>query len=281
MTVDPDEAHPHLAAVERVTWNGPHAEHGPDLVVREEPLEIRVNGVTLGVLMRTPGDEEALVRGFLLSEGVAQGPEEIRFVRPCSVSTPESEGNVYLATLAEGVDVDLQRFRRGGLSTSSCGVCGKATLEQAMEVAPPLPLGPHLDPRRLRELPATLAKTQVLFEHTGGLHAAAGFTAEGELLSAHEDIGRHNAVDKVIGSTAGRGRRPDVLVVSSRLSFEIAQKALAARIPAVVAVSAPSALAVELGRAAGLTVVAFARGDRMVVYADPGRIRPEPEETPP
>jgi len=259
--------------VDRVTWEGERAEPGPDVLVREEPLEIRVNGAPIAVLMRTPGDDEALVRGFLVTEGIVEQADDVRSIRPCSnVETPEAEGNVMRVVLGPHVRFDLARFRRNLFATSSCGICGKASIESVISTAPPVPAGPLLPRSLLTRLVPAMRRWQVLFEETGGLHAAGGFTARGEPLAVCEDIGRHNAVDKVVGKLAFETRRADVLVVSGRVSFEIAQKALAARIPAVVAVSAPSALAVELARASNQTLVAFVRGHRMVVYADPGRL---------
>lgn len=250
------------------------SEASDDFLVAEEPLEIRVGGVSLAVVMRTPGADAALVRGFLITERIAPTPEAIVSVRECTtVPFPEAEGNVYLATLAEGVHLDTERLRRNLFASSSCGICGKASIESAMQVSDGLPPGPEIRLETIHALIPALRKTQVVFDATGGLHAAGGFDAGGALLASFEDIGRHNAVDKVVGALAATGRRADILVVSGRVSFEIVQKALAARIPAVVAVSAPSALAVRLAAQSGITLCAFARGDRVAVYTHPERLR--------
>jgi FdhD protein len=270
-----------LAAVERMTWDGTRASDEPDVLVREEPLEIRIHGAPVAVLMRTPGRDEDLVRGFLITERIAPGAEGIRSIRPCTIAeTPETEGNVMQVRLAPEVDFDLARFRRNLYASSSCGLCGKASITQALDVAGPLPAptAPTVAPSRLARLVPEMRRAQVLFDHTGGLHAAAAFDRGGRLLTVAEDIGRHNAVDKVVGRLAVTGEAAEILVVSGRISFEIAQKALAARIPVLVAVSAPSALAVELARASNMTLVAFARGDRHVVYADPGHLAPHLQE---
>lgn len=274
-----------IAQVDRVTYEvtreGLRRDPGPDLLVREEPLEIRVNGAPVAVLMRTPGDDEALVRGFLLTERIVERSSDIRSIRPCRVvDLPEAEGNVFLAVLEPEVPFDLARFRRNLFATSSCGICGKASVEAALRTAPPVGDGPPMARPTALELVPAMRRAQPLFDRTGGLHAAAAFTADGRALAVHEDIGRHNAVDKVVGSLAAKGLAADALVVSGRVSFEIAQKALAARIPILIAVSAPSALAVELCRASNMTVAAFVRGERMVVYADPGRLIDAPKEMP-
>jgi FdhD protein len=248
-----------------------------DLVVREEPLEIRVHGVALAVTMRTPGHDEELVTGFLLTEGVAASPREVASVRHCTaVSDPDAEDNVVQVTLAPGVAVDLEKLRRNFYATSSCGICGKATLQAALGAAPALDDGARFDASFFPPLPARLREAQVVFDRTGGLHAAGLFAADGTLVVAREDVGRHNAVDKVVGHAARAGRWPLgglVLAVSGRISYEIAQKALMARIPVVAAVSAPSSLAVELAEAAGMTLVGFLRGDTMNVYGARGRVR--------
>jgi FdhD protein len=242
----------------------------PDLVVVEEPLEIRLDGVPLAVLMRTPGAEEDLVLGFALTEGIALSPREISEVRP------EGDGDRYRMVLASGVEVDPEQFRRNAYTTSSCGVCGKASIDAVKIAAPPLPAGPVVTPEFIGTLPERLRAAQPTFAATGGLHGAAIFDAEGRLLAAAEDVGRHNATDKAIGSLARR-RWPlgeTILMVSGRISFEIAQKAAVAGIPVVAGVSAGSSLAVELAGDVGLTLVGFVRDGSLVVYADPGRIRP-------
>ncbi len=248
----------------------------PDRVAHEEPLEIRIGDVPLAVLMRTPGQDEELVAGFLTTEGIVEHAAQVESIRHCSrAAGPEVEDNVVRVTLAAGVAVDLERLRRHLFAGSSCGVCGKASIEAALGTAPPLDDPARFPAALLYELPARLRAAQAVFDETGGLHAAGLFDAEGRLLVAREDVGRHNAVDKVVGWAARRGRLPlagHVLLVSGRVSFEIVQKALAARIPLVAAVSAPSSLAVSLARASGLAVVGFLRGRALNVYGARERV---------
>jgi FdhD protein len=256
------------ALVTRREFHGPHFTDAADAVAREEPLEIRIAGVPVAVTMRTPGHDEELVRGFLVTERVVDDPAQIASVRPCS---DDAEGNVVQVVLH--TPVDLARLRRNFYASSSCGVCGKATLAGAMACAAPLPDGPELAAALLYRLPARLAAGQDVFAQTGGLHAAGLFDDAGEPLVIREDVGRHNAVDKAVGWATAAGRRAAILLVSGRISFEIAQKALAARVPIVAAVSAPSSLAIDLGARANLTLVGFLRGERLNVYTGAGRIR--------
>ena len=253
---------------------GPAAES--DWVAREEPLEIRVQGAPLAVVMRTPGHDEELVLGFLVTERVVTGPSDVVSVRHCSVApSPEAAGNVMQAVLRPGVPLDLEGLRRNLYASSSCGVCGKATLENALAVAPPLDDPSRFDADFFPKLVQQLRAVQPAFDRTGGLHAAGLFSPQGELLAVREDVGRHNAVDKVVGFAARAGRLPlsgHVLLVSGRISYEIVQKALAARVPVVAAVSAPSSLAVRLADAAGIALVGFLRGERLNVYGARHRI---------
>jgi FdhD protein len=257
-------------------WSGADHNATRDAVACEEPLEIQVRGAALAVVMRTPGHDLELVRGFLLTERIVGGAADVVAVRHCSiVEHPEAEDNVVTVTLRDGVALDLDARRRTLVAGASCGVCGKASIAQALEVAPPLDDDSRFAPARLAALGAQLAAAQPGFERSGGLHAAALFAPDGALLVAREDVGRHNAVDKVIGWALERDRLPlagHALMVSGRVSFEIAQKALAARIPLVAAVSAPSSLAVELAESARLTIVAFLRGERFNVYGRRERI---------
>jgi FdhD protein len=227
-----------------------------------------LGGVPLAVLMRTPGNEIDLAYGFALTEGMVTGPGELSEVRPL-------EGGDRLELVpAAGIHIDPEQFRRNTYTTSSCGVCGKASIDAVRIAAPRLPEGPRLTAAFLTRLPDSLADAQPTFAATGGLHGAALFDAEGTLLKAAEDIGRHNAVDKVIGA-AIRTRWPlgeVILMVSGRISFEIAQKAGVAGIPIVAGVSAASSLAVDLAEEIGLTLVGFVRGTELVAYTDPGRI---------
>jgi FdhD protein len=253
----------------------------PDHLAVEEPLEIRVSekgaSRTLTVTMRTPGHDFELVAGWLLAEGAVDSAEDIRAIRYCT--DPELDGeqrfNVVTADLAG--DVPPVAARRV-LSSSSCGVCGTATIDALKRAGHPALLdGQRLDWAVLAGLPAQLRSAQEAFESTGGLHGAALVSFDGEQLVVREDIGRHNAVDKVIGWALLEGHFPlsdTVLVVSGRTSFEIVQKALRAGIPMIAAISAASSLAQRMAEEAGLTLVGFLRGDRCTVYAHPERIGP-------
>jgi len=255
------------------------AGHRADTLVAEEPLEIRLNGKPLAITMRTPGDDFALATGFLVSEGVLAAAEEVRNVVYCAGATAEGVNtyNVVDVTLAPGVPVPDITLERNVYTTSSCGLCGKASLD-AVRTATRMPPGdpdlPRLTPALLSSLPDRLRAGQAVFERTGGLHAAALFNGDGELLDLREDVGRHNAVDKLVGRALREGRLPlgdRILMVSGRASFELAQKAVMAGIPVLAAVSAPTSLAVDLAAETGLTLVGFLRGTSMNVYAGEGR----------
>jgi len=258
-------------------WDGDAAAAALDAVAREEPLEIQVRGASLAVLMRTPGHDLELARGFLLTERIVGSADDVVAIRHCSVvADPAAEDNVVTVSLRDGVTLDLDALRRNLVASASCGVCGKASIAQAMATAPPLDDASSFAPRFFRDIGARLAAAQPGFARTGGLHAAGLFSGDGALHVVREDVGRHNAVDKVVGWALQHGRAPlagHVLMVSGRVSFEIAQKALAARIPVIAAVSAPSSLAVELAESAGLTIVAFLRGERFNVYGRRERVR--------
>ena len=246
-----------------------------DRVAAEEPLEIRVGGRPLAVLMRTPGDDEALAAGFLLTEGLIRGPEDLERVAHCTDVPPEAMANVIDVTLAPGVPDPLERGRRSFYASSSCGICGKSSIDEVRLQAAPLPLGRTIAPDALPRLVPALRTAQVTFERTGGLHAAGLYRFDGTLVATAEDVGRHNAVDKIVGARlllgeSSLGER--LLLVSGRVSFEIVQKAWLAGIPAVAAVSAPTSLAVELAQAAGMTLVGFLRGEDYNVYAGPERL---------
>jgi FdhD protein len=256
------------------------AVHRADTLVAEEPLEIRLNGRPLAITMRTPGDDFALATGFLVSEGVVAAAEEVASVAYCAGATGDGVNtyNVVDVTLAPGVAVPDISLERNVYTSSSCGLCGKASLD-AVRTATRLPLAadgtPRLTPELLATLPERLRAAQAVFDRTGGLHAAALFSAEGELLDIREDVGRHNAVDKLVGRALREGLLPlagRILMVSSRASFELAQKAVMAGIPVLAAVSAPSSLAVDLAAESGLTLVGFLRGSSMNVYAGEERI---------
>jgi FdhD protein len=252
------------------------AESTCDRVAHEEPLEIQLGGAALAVVMRTPGDDIELVTGFLLTERIVEALADVESVRHCSeVANPDAEDNVVRVVLRPGIRTDLEKLRRNLFASSSCGVCGKATLENALATAAPLDDPARIEASLLLALPERLRAAQRAFDETGGLHAAGLFDAEGRLLVAREDVGRHNAVDKVIGWAARAGRMPlagHLLVVSGRASFEIVQKALAARIPIVAAVSAPSSLAVALAQSAGIALIGFLRGRGFNVYGARERV---------
>ncbi|MFB7630063.1 formate dehydrogenase accessory sulfurtransferase FdhD [Streptomyces sp. NPDC056149] len=254
----------------------------PDTLVAEEPLEIRLNGRPLAITMRTPGDDFALAAGFLVSEGVLGAADEVANIVYCAGATEDGRNtyNVVDVRLADGVPVPDITLERNVYTTSSCGLCGKASLDAVRTTARwSLTADPdpalRIAPETLATLPDRLRSTQRVFERTGGLHAAALFTADGELLDVQEDVGRHNAVDKVVGRALRDDRLPlssSVLMVSGRASFELAQKAVMAGIPVLAAVSAPSSLAVDLAAEAGLTLVGFLRGASMNIYAGEHRL---------
>ncbi len=256
-------------------WDAGRLRRVSDYLVGEEPLEIRIGDQPLTVTMRTPGHDLELAAGFLLTEGLVQKPEQIRRLEYGATEKPEAEGNLVRVELA-GEGFERERMQRNFFSSSSCGICGKTTIEavRVRGIPPPNP-GFRLDPEVLCALPEKLRGEQAIFGRTGGLHAAALFTAEGELLALREDVGRHNAVDKIVGWAALHGRLPlseCALLVSGRGGFEIVQKALVAGLPLVASVSAPSGLAVRLARELGLTLVGFLRGRRFVIYSGKERL---------
>ncbi|MEU8520823.1 formate dehydrogenase accessory sulfurtransferase FdhD [Streptomyces sp. NBC_01216] len=252
----------------------------PDTLVAEEPLEIRLDGRSLAVTMRTPGDDFDLAAGFLVSEGVLARADDLRTIVYCAGARDDGTNtyNVVDVRLAPGVPVPDITLERNVYTTSSCGLCGKASLDAvrtttrfAIGDTPPVRLTPEL----LSGLPDRLRSAQRVFDRTGGLHAAALFSEDGELLDVREDVGRHNAVDKLVGRALREGLLPlerAVLLVSGRASFELAQKAVMAGVPVLAAVSAPSSLAVDLAAETGLTLVGFLRGADMNVYTGEHRI---------
>ena len=271
------EDDPRFVALERMEWAAGQAEQALDLVAREEPLELRVGGVAIAVVMRTPGHDEELARGFLLGERIVARSEQIVSIRHCTtVDAAEAEDNILLIRLADEVELDLASLRRNLYTTSSCGVCGKASIAAALAPSRGLHVGPGLRvaASTLLGLPAGLRADQQVFDRTGGLHAAGLFDREGRALVVREDVGRHNAVDKAIGWAAEQGLdfATLILFVSGRVSFELTQKTAALGIPIIAAVSAPSSLAIELAKAAGITLVGFVRGERLCVYAGAERI---------
>lgn len=258
---------------------GIHESTRPDTLVVEEPLEIRVGGSALAVTMRTPGHDVELAHGFLLTEGVIDSREDIAVARYCDGVDDDGQNtyNVLDITLADGVAPPEPGVERNFYTTSSCGVCGKGSLEAVRLKTRHSPSGDEVRIKSsvLATMPDTLRESQKVFDSTGGLHAAALFDRDGRMLVLREDVGRHNAVDKVVGWAAGEGLIPlrgSVLMVSGRASFELAQKAVMAGIPVLAAVSAPSSLAVDLADESGLTVVGFLRGDNMNIYSHTDRI---------
>ncbi|UYP20448.1 formate dehydrogenase accessory sulfurtransferase FdhD [Rhodococcus sp. Z13] len=257
--------------VVRIT--GDRTSRRPDTLAVEEPLEIQMGGRSLTVTMRTPGHDVELVHGFLLAEGIIGSREDVAAVRYCN-GVDESGANTYNVldvALAPGVTVPDGAGSRSFLTTSACGVCGKESLDQVRTRSRfSLPTGFRVTAQALSGMAPRMREQQKIFRSTGGLHAAALFTADGTLLELREDVGRHNAVDKVLGWAVTTGKVPlsdSVLVVSSRASFELAQKAVMAGVPVLAAVSAPSSLAVDLAVETGLTLVGFLRDESMNVYA--------------
>jgi FdhD protein len=266
------------AGVRVVAVDGAAAHERPDRLVTEEPMEIRIHGpakrpAPLTVTMRTPGNDFELAVGFCVSEHVVHHPHHIATVAYCLEGDGPQEYNV--VTVTTRVAVDLDAHRRAFVSNASCGLCGKTTLDQVEAACAPIESQFRITRSALVGLPDVLRTEQAVFETTGGVHAAACFTADGVLLVLREDIGRHNALDKVIGWAALSHRIPlsdVILLVSGRVSFEIVQKAASAGIPVIGAVSAPSSLAVQTAERLGITVIGFLRGDRFNVYSHPARV---------
>lgn len=244
----------------------------PDVVVVEEPLEIRVNGESLAVVLRTPGIDSSedidLTLGFLVTEGVIDGLDDVEAISPCTDPNVPNRNNVIVASLASGTYSQFDRIRKARRSFfigSSCGVCGKTSIDNVFMHADPVDCPVTLSKEYVSSLPLLLRKNQPRFQKTGGLHGAIAVSLDGEFITGAEDIGRHNAVDKVVGNALRTGRFPfhrHVLFVSSRAGFEIVQKALMARFCAVVSVGAASSLADELARRSGLALYSFARDGR-------------------
>lgn len=248
-----------------------------DALAGEEPMEIRVDGDPVAVTMRTPGADFDLALGFCLTEGIVADPTEVAGLRYCLGRNDAGEQTYNVVDLQRRtpgpVDADL---RRRVYTSSSCGICGTTTIAAVRKAAPPLADSGTVAADVLLSLPARLRDEQRIFAETGGLHAAGIFTADGASVVVREDVGRHNAVDKVIGWAAGQDRLPltgHVLVVSGRIAFEIVQKALRAGLPTIVAVSAPTSLAVDLAVESGMTLAGFVRDGSMNVYAGDARIR--------
>ncbi len=266
--------------VTRIGTAGAAAAPAPDHVAVEEPLEIRLawgdRVQRLAVTMRTPGHDADLAVGFLAGEGVVARPESVAGAFHAPLQAGATDPNVVVVRLADGVTFDASRLERHVYTTSSCGVCGKASLDAVRALpGPPLPDGPTITPHGIHAMTGALRASQAAFAQTGGLHAAALFTPGGALVRLREDVGRHNAVDKLVGSFLRDGVRvpPEhVLLVTSRASFELVQKAALAGIPVLAAVGAPTSLAVDLADEAGLTLLGFVRDGRFNVYSGAARV---------
>ncbi len=257
-------------------WQDGSVRRFQDYLVGEEPLQIRVGKFPLTVTMRTPGHDLELAAGFLFTEGLIRLREQIRSLEQSAGDGERDRGNVVQVELEGEVALNLEQTQRNFFAASSCGICGKATIEQVRVrgIEPPNP-NLRLDPQVLCRLPESLREAQAIFGRTGGLHAAGLFDTRGEMAALREDVGRHNAVDKVVGWALLAGKLPlseNVLMVSGRGGFEIIQKACVAGIPVVASVSAPSSLAVQLARELRLTLVGFLRGKRFIVYAGEERL---------
>jgi FdhD protein len=259
-----------IEQVELIRSTGGNAVAASDWLAREEPLEIRVRGRGIAVTMRTPGHDAELACGFLVSEGLLRHNSELVEVARCA--TAENVVNVFVAP---GVEVNFENLTRHVFASSSCGLCGKSALESVHQKFPPVVSRASVAGEVVRFLPKKLLGAQDSFAKTGGLHAAAVFDTGGELMLLREDVGRHNAVDKVIGWALLQEQLPlanHILLVSGRASFEIMQKALAASIPIVAAVSAPSSLAVEFARESNQTLIGFLRGANFNIYSHADRV---------
>jgi FdhD protein len=265
------------APVRRVEGEGSSAAQ--DLLAVEEPLEIRLSGRTVAITMRTPGNDFELAVGFLFTEGIVDGARRIESVRHVSTEGHGRQaGNVVAVELKAGVEIDFERLERHFYMTSSCGVCGKASIDALYaQGCPMIPRNTAMvRSETVHGLPDALREAQAVFDRTGGLHAAALFDASGKLLGLREDVGRHNAVDKLIGAEVLAGTPPlhdRLILVSGRASFELIQKTLMAGIPILAAVGAPSSLAVETARRFGMTLLGFVRNRRFNIYSGEWRIQ--------
>jgi FdhD protein len=245
-----------------------------DEVAVEEPLEIRVEGQSVAVVMRTPGHDRELAAGFALTEGLVRDRSDIFEITSCLTSEPKTDNVVNIA-LRNPASFDGASFSRHLFTSSSCGICGKATIEAALQQFPSIKSAPAVASKTLLQLPEKLSGAQETFQRTGGLHACALFDSDGQLLLIREDVGRHNALDKLIGHQVLAQKLPlgdRILLLSGRVSFEMNQKALAAGIAFIAAISAPTSLAVEFARANNQTLVGFLRGETMNIYAGAERI---------
>ena len=255
--------------------NGVRVGEADDVLAAEEPLEIRVEGRSIAVVMRTPGHDRELAAGFLLTEGVIKSAKDLFDITTCVAPAGAGKGNAVDVALARPGAVDLEKLTRHVFTSSSCGICSQTSIDAVLRVRKPLADRVRIEARTLLALPARLAEKQTAFHTTGGLHACALFDRTGKLLALREDVGRHNALDKLIGWALLEKRTPlrgHIALLSGRASFEMMQKAHAAGIPVVAAISAPSSLAVEFARTSGQTLAGFVRGGSMNVYAGAQRI---------
>jgi FdhD protein len=273
MKREPDFAAPSCRPADNVLrWRDGEVQSGPDELVIEEPLEIRVRGRAVSVTMRTPGHDDELAAGFLLTENVIRAAGDVLEISVCERN---EEGNLVNVRLAPEVKFDFDRLTRHVFASSSCGLCGKATIDAISQQFAPVESDVRFSAELIASLPPQMRSLQAAFDRTGGLHGAAIFDERGKMLVLREDVGRHNAVDKVLGKAVLEGWLPlsrHLLLISGRSSFEIMQKSLAGGMPIVAAVSAPSSLAVEFARWNGQTLVGFLRDRRMNVYAHPERV---------
>lgn len=275
-------ARPAAPALRIRRWSGGRWSEEPDAVVTEEPLQLSLDGTRLSVVMRTPGEDVELALGLMFGEGILRSRTDVDVVR-ISAEANERDSRVKVdGSIVESNEVDVhlataprRKPERSMLSSSACGVCGAVLIEDLRRDLTPLAAGPAVDPALLPRLVDQLRSGQGVFERTGGLHAAGLFRATGELVCLREDVGRHNAVDKVVGRMLLEDRLPassTVLVASGRAGYEVVQKSIAAGIPVLAAVGAPSSLAVSLAREFNQTLVGFLRGDRFNVYSAPERL---------
>ncbi|MGZ6214189.1 MAG: formate dehydrogenase accessory sulfurtransferase FdhD [Candidatus Limnocylindria bacterium] len=275
-------ARPPAPGVRVRRWEAGRWSDSPDAIVTEEPLQLLLDGTPLSVLMRTPGEDVELALGLMFAEGIIRSREDVREIRISAEAGEAASGIPVDASLVESNQVDAhlaaaprRRPERSMLSSSACGVCGAVLIDDLRRDLSGLKDGPTVDPRLLPGLVEQLRSHQGVFDLTGGLHAAGLFTPGGQLICLREDVGRHNAVDKVVGRVLLDGRLPasdTVLVVSGRAGYEIVQKSISAGIPALCAVGAPSSLAVALAREFNQTLVGFLRGERFNAYSAPGRL---------
>lgn len=260
---------------ELVRYESGEIQNRPDDVAVEEPLEIRVEGQSLAVVMRTPGHDRELAAGFVLSEGIIKSAKELFDITTCVVPGTAGKGNAVDVGLTHPGSFDPSKLTRHVFTSASCGICSKTTIDAVLRRRKPLSDSIRIRPEVVLSLPRKLSRRQETFRRTGGLHACALFDLEGTLVEVREDVGRHNALDKLIGWALLEKRLPlneYLVLLSGRASFEMMQKAYSAGLPVVVAISAPSSLAVEFARESGQTLAGFLRGQAMNVYAGPERV---------